>query len=322
MSSIALPTTFDVSRVTVTAPKVNEKTGAKSSYLNYNGEKLIMQTAREMVLPFGLSIYDKNGTPEYSVELSFRGADSRDDLNAYQKTLEAIDNKMIELGVKNSRQWFKSELNEQVVRAFYTPTLKLSKDKEGNPLPYPPTTKAKLRKMNGDFEAKFYDEAGVPYRGLSLEEMLVKGATVTGLLECTGVWFAGSKFGLTWKVKQMIIHHLPERIKDFAFVGFAGAGASAATSRRSAPTAMSTHVDDDETLQEDYEGADEEVAVVKSGMGKAESVHTHSVVSAVMNPSVSVPQSVDDDAGEDIEPVPVPTRKPIIKKKVVAAPKK
>lgn len=317
MSSIVQPTTFDVSRVTVTAPKVNEKTGAKSSYLNYGGEKLIMQTAREMVLPFGLSVYDKNGTPEYSVELSFRGADNRDDLATYQKVLEDLDDHMIKLGVKNSRQWFKNELNEQVIRAFYTPTLKLSKDKEGNPLPYPPTTKAKLRKMNGDFEAKFYDEAGVPYRGLSLEEMLVKGATVTGLLECTGVWFAGSKFGLTWKVKQMIIHHLPERIKDFAFVGFAGATAP----RRSAPVAAAavpTNVEDDETLQDDGDGENEEAP---SKAAKVETLHTPSVVAAVMAPPPPS-QTVDDDAGEDIEPVPVPTRKPVIKKKVVAAPKK
>lgn len=312
MSSIALPNTFDVSRVTVTAPKVNEKTGAKSSYLNYGGEKLIMQTAREMVLPFGLSVYDKNGTPEYSVELSFRGADNRDDLATYQKVLENLDEHMIKLGVKNSRQWFKNELNEQVIRAFYTPTLKLSKDKEGNPLPYPPTTKAKLRKINGDFEAKFYDEAGVPYRGLSLEEMLVKGATVTGLLECTGVWFAGSKFGLTWKVKQMIIHHLPERIKDFAFVGFAGATSGSLRRSPSAPVASVTHVDDDETLQDEFSD-------------KGEASHPPSVVAAVMagtTVSESVSHTVDDEAGEDMEPVPVPTRKPIIKKKVVAAPKK
>lgn len=321
MSNVVLPTTFDVSRVTVTAPKVNEKTGAKAAYLNYSGEKLIMQTAREMVLPFGLSIYDKNGTPEYSVEMSFRGADSRDDLRTYQNTLQVLDEHMISLGVKNSRQWFKSELNEQVIRAFYTPTLKLSKDKEGNPLPYPPTTKAKLRKINGDFEAKFYDESGVPYRGLSLEEMLVKGATVTGLLECTGVWFAGSKFGLTWKVKQMIIHHLPERIKDFAFVGFAGdTSNTSAPLRRSAPavTASSAnHVDDDETLLEEEVVDTENVAPVSKP----------SVLAAVMPPTVpnnlvTVHHTVDDEAGEDVEPVPVPTRKPIIKKKVIAVPKK
>jgi hypothetical protein len=68
-------------------------------------------------------------------------------------------------------------------------------------------------------------------------------------------------------------------------------------------------MDDDETLQDDYDE------------NKHESMpHQVSVVASVM-PSVQH-QTVDDEAGEDIEPVPVPTRKPIIKKKVVAAPKK
>ena len=159
MSSVTLPSSFDVNKITVTVPKVNEKTGAKSSYLNYGGEKLVMQTATQMVLPFGLGVFDKNGTAEYSVELSFRGMQDREALQQYHNALQALDDHMIKLGVKNSKVWFKSELNEQVIRAFYTPTLKLSKDKEGNPLPYPPTTKAKLRKINGDFEAKFFDES-------------------------------------------------------------------------------------------------------------------------------------------------------------------
>lgn len=310
MANVVLPSTFDVTNVTVSAIKVMEKTGAKSAYLNYNREKLTMQTAREMVLPFGLSVFDKNGTPEYSVEMSFRGADAREDLRQYQDCLHALDEHMIALGVKNSKMWFKSELNEQVIRAFYTPTLRLSKDKEGNPLPYPPTTKAKLRKIGNDFEAKFYDEEGVPYRGLSLEEMLVKGATVTGLLECTGVWFAGSKFGLTWKVKQMIVHHLPQKMKEFAFVGFQGNAHN--DSRRQvtaahAPVSDHGYVEDDETIQDDDDAPPPKQSVVAAMLPR----------SSAPAPPVTQQENVDDEAGEDMEPVPVPTRKPIIKKKVV-----
>ena len=100
--------------------------------------------------------------------------------------------------------------------------------------------------MNGDFEAKFFDESGTPYRGVPVEDLLVKGATVTGLLECTGVWFAGGRFGLSWKVKQMIIHHLPQKMKDFAFVGFSGVAAGAPPSRQAV---TDVEADDDEVFQ-------------------------------------------------------------------------
>lgn len=319
MSSVTLPSSFDVSKITVTVPKVNEKTGAKSSYLNYGGEKLVMQTATQMVLPFGLGVFDKNGTAEYSVELSFRGMQEREALQQYHSALQELDEQMIKLGVKNSKLWFKSELNEQVIRAFYTPTLKLSKDKEGNPLPYPPTTKAKLRKMNGDFEAKFFDENGTPYRGVPVEDLLVKGATATGLLECTGVWFAGSKYGLTWKVKQMIIHHLPQKMKDFAFVGFEGSVMPAAAGSTSAAAKATSHaeteeVDDDEV----FESAPAAVAALPT-----KPTAVPSVVAAVMPAAAAAAsENVADDDAEDMEPVPVPVRKPIIKKKVVTAPAK
>lgn len=330
MSSVTLPSTFDVSKVTVTAPKINEKTGGKSAYLNYDGGRLVLQTATQMVLPFGLGVYDKNGSPEYSVELSFRGMAERDDLRQYHDSLAALDQHMVKLGVKNSKLWFKAEQNEAVINAFYTPTLKLSKDKEGNPLPYPPTTKAKLRRMNGDFEAKFFDEKSTPYRGVPVEDLLVKGATVTALLECTGVWFAGGRFGLSWKVKQAIIHHLPQKMKDFAFIGFNGVAGGHPTTRQ---PVMDVE-DDDEVFQT------EAAATPRATASRTQ----HSAVAAVMLASTAddgedaeaevVPAvastvtaaassaHMDDDA-EDMEPVPVPVRKPVIKKKVVAsAPKK
>lgn len=320
-----MPSAFDVSKVTVTAPKINEKTGGKSAYLNYGGERLVLQTATQMVLPFGLGVYDKNGTAEYSVEVSFRGMAEREDLRQYHDALASLDQYMVKLGVKNSKLWFKADQNEQVISAFYTPTLKLSKDKEGNPLPYPPTAKAKLRRMNGDFEAKFFDESGTPYRGVPVEDLLVKGATVTGLLECTGVWFAGGRFGLSWKVKQMIIHHLPQKMKDFAFVGFSGVAAGAPPSRQAV---TDVEADDDEVFQGGAASATAApravgrvlpsavAAVLPPVQASTEDNEEDVVVPAAFAAAAPSAGNMDADA-EDMEPVPVPTRKPIIKKKVV-----
>jgi len=266
-----------------------------------------MQTATSMSVPFGLSVYDKAGPPEYSVEISFRGADGNAEVKEFQDAISALDEFMIEQGVKNSRMWFKSDLKREVVQAFYTPSLRYGKDKEGNPLPYPPTLKLKLRKVNGDFETKFYDVKGNPYKGIPIEDMLVKGVQLTAIMECAGVWFAGSKFGLTWRAKQIVVHRLPERLPEFTAFRL-GASANeevaAPVQRRSAataPSAAENEIEDDEALQAPAQPM--------------------SAVAAVM-PQRQVEQqtTVDDEEADDAEPIPVP-KKPVLKKKPVVAKK-
>lgn len=217
-SSIVFSSTFDSKNIAFSAPK-QLPSGAKQAYLNYNRQKLVMQTALSMSVPFGLNVADKFGPPEYSVELSFRGHEQNPEVKDFMDVISQIDETLLQEGVKNSKTWFKSELSRDVVKAFYTPSLKYSKDKEGNVLTYPPNIKLKLRKVNDEFETKFYDINGKPYTDIPVEDLLAKGVQVTAIIECAGVWFAGSKFGLTWRAKQIAIHKLPERIEDFAFKG-------------------------------------------------------------------------------------------------------
>jgi hypothetical protein len=294
--SVVYPSSFNSKNITISAPR-QLQSGAKQAYLNYGGERLVMQTAVAMSVPFGLNVADKFGPAEYSVELSFRGNEQRPEIKEFMDVISQIDEQMLSEGVKNSKTWFKSDLSRDVVKAFYTPSLKYSKDKEGNVLNYPPNIKLKLRKINNDFETKFYDLNGNPYKGIPVEDLLVKGVQVTAIIECAGVWFAGSKFGLTWRAKQIAIHKLPEKIADFAFKGLGS---------------VKPPVEDVEDEAE--EGGENEVddeAAFRAPPAKA------SVVAAVMPKAAPVAApAVDDEEGDDIEPVPAP-KKTIVKKKVV-----
>ena len=322
MSNVVLHDSLSTSKITITAPKVLES-GAKASYLNYEGGKLIVQTALAMSLPFGLSVYDKNpsGTPEYSVDLSFRGADTNPEIKAFQAKMSELDNFMIDQGVKNCKAWFKSDLKREVVQAFYTPIVKFAKDKEGNLQPYPPTLKAKLRKIKDDFEAKFYDVSGKAYKDTPIEDLLPKNAQVTCLLECGGVWFAGSKYGLTFRVKQVVVHKLPERLGDFAFRIPASvvAAESAAVAPATAPAARGgaggpkpTPLLDEEEAEEDTEVNDEE---------EAQLTKPTSVLAAVMPPVAAPEADADEGQEEDEAPPPVP-KTAVVKKKVPVVAKK
>jgi hypothetical protein len=305
MSSIVFPSSFNSKNIAFSAPK-QLPSGAKQAYLNYSSQKLIMQTATEMSIPFGLNIADKFGPPEYSVELSFRGHEQNAEIKKFMEVISQIDEKLLEEGVKNSKTWFKADLSKDVIKAFYTPSLKYSKDKEGNVLTYPPNIKLKLRKTSktnetksndskltiSDLETKFYDTNGKPYTDIPIEDLLAKGVQVTAIIECAGVWFAGSKFGLTWRAKQIAVHKLPKKLEDFAFKGLSA------------------------KVQDESENDNEENEINDEDAFRTPVQSVPSAVSSVM-PDATPDETPEEE--EDFEPIPAPKKTLIKKKPIVRA---
>lgn len=262
-SNIVPPANFDTTQVTFRAPKILDS-GAKQVYLDYEGRPLLTQTA-SMPLPYGLNVYDKAGPTTYSVDLSFRGMETDPKVKAFYDMMVAFDELLIEAGIKNSQAWFKMpNASREVIKAFYTPSVKVSLDRDGKPKPYPPTFKAKLPKKNGAFETSFYDTEKRPYEGVGVEELLVKGARGVFLIKCTGLWFAGSKFGASWKAIQVKMDSVPERMRGCAILDDDDAPlvrrstddvvAAVMPSSRVAPAA--TVEEDEEEQQEDEEEED------------------------------------------------------------------
>jgi hypothetical protein len=301
-SNVVTSSNFNSQKVSFSAMKSLDS-GGKQAYVNYDGSMFVLQTA-SCSLPFGMSAFDKAGPVKYSVELSLRGYDEADSkMQQFYNTLSSLDEYMIEQGVRNSKQWFKADLSRDVIKAFYTPVVKWSKDKEGNVKPYPPNIKLNLRKKRDSdaFDVQCYDDQRNLYRGISLEELLVRGTQMTSLIQCTGVWVAGSKYGLSWKLVQAMITSLPQNSRNLTFVDDGEVDAP-----RSRPAAPAQVVDEEEEEEEE-----EEEFVPPPAKGKAKSVV------AAMMPPAPVEQTIDEDA-EDMEPVPVPKKTTtVMKKKVV-----
>ena len=224
-SPIVQPSSFSVSKVSISQPKVLES-GGKMAYLNYSDAKALVLQTPSLPSPFGLNIFDKAGPPKYSVDLAMRGYQENPKVKAFYTALSALDEYMIDQGVKNSKLWFKSDMKREVVQAFYTPCVKFGKDKDGNQTPYPPNLKIQLRRSRdgAGFECNFYDHKSKgdpnaqPLKGVPVEEMLVKKVEITALVQCTGVWFAGGKFGLSWKALQMRLDSVPAAIRGNAIL--------------------------------------------------------------------------------------------------------
>ena len=292
-SAIVFPKDFKTSNVTISPVKVMDS-GAKQAYLNYDGRALMMQVSA-LSVPYGMSVFDKAGPVKYSVDLSLKGYDG-DNVKVQQiyTAFSTLDDYMIDMGVKFSKQWFKSELSRDIIKAFYTPSVRFSKDAEGNVKPYPPTLKIQLKQRENKFETAVYDEKKRPMTDIPLEDILVKGATISSLIQCTGVWFAGSKFGLSWKAIQIKADHLPESIRGFAFREEDEAAAAASKATIAAPPAQSSN--HFQSLAEDEEEMDDEPVVAKPAS-----------VAAVAA-SASAPPVDDDDEADIVEPIMVPKK--------------
>jgi hypothetical protein len=219
MSTVVAPSAFKTGNITFSAVKILES-GGKQAYVNYSGAPLLMQVG-SLETPFGMSTFDKVQPPKHSVELNLRGYEDSATSPGNAATfnaLNSLDEFMVEQGVKNSRQWFKQEMSRDVVSALYTPTLRFAKDTNGARKPYPPTLKIQLRRKGGDFDVEIYDNQNNLVKDTPLDEIIVKRAYLTVLMQCTGVWFAGGKFGLSWKAVQIRADKIPMRIRGPAFL--------------------------------------------------------------------------------------------------------
>lgn len=298
MSSVVTPASFSVSKVTFSAVKSLES-GGKQAYLNYDGRPLVMQVG-PLETPFGMSVFDKAGPPKYSVDLKLRGYDdaaTNPATASIYNALHGLDEFLLDQGVKNSAAWFRGPKTREVLAELYTPTVKFAKDAEGNLKPYPPTIKLQLRQRDGKFETVVYDDKKRPLTDVPLEDIIVKGTVMTALIQCTGVWFAGGKFGLSWKAIQIRADKVPDSLRGYGFTDAADEPAPEAAKPVATPAPAPTNKF--AALHDDDDAVDDEEALKE----------------------VVPPPAEEDDEAE--APVPVPAKKVVMtKKKVVAAVKK
>ena len=304
---------FNVSNLSI-GPMKSLESGGKMASLFYkygdSSSSTLTTQVGSLSLPYGMNVFDKTGPVKYSMDLSLRGYEENPKVKTIYDAFMALDNWMIDQGVANSKAWFKSQLTRDVVKAFYTPMVKVAKDQEGNPKPYPPTFKINLKKQNDQFDVKVYDDQARPYEGVPLEDLLVKGAMVTTLIQCTSVWFAGSKFGLSWKAKQIRMDKVPESIRGYAFLDDDDVPAPAP--RASVAASVPGQNKFSALAQEDEEEADAEEDEAFAAPARP------SVTAAVLPKAAPAPAASVDDEAEDHEPIPLPKKTTTTVKKVVA----
>ena len=209
---ITLPKNFNASEITNEPVKTNAL-GGKAVYLKYNDQKKITIQTPLVAAPFGLSTYtdDKTGVTKYSIDMSFKGSDADPKIKTLQTKMEEMDNYILELAEKNSKEWLGKKMSKEVVEALYRPTVKQAKDPEK----YAPTMKMKITSSTkGEMNVEAYN---TKRERVNLKEELTQGSRIRCLMECSSIWFVNKQFGVSWRLVQVEVHK-PDKISGFSFM--------------------------------------------------------------------------------------------------------
>jgi len=297
---------FNASSVTYKPAKVNSR-GGKNVSVQLKGQPLVLQFP--LMLTWGVNerVDEQSGRKSYDLALQFGGTCSRA-VDKMLANLKDFQEKVLNDSVSKSKEWFgKSKLSREVAEAMMYPILKYPKKKDGSGEPdydRSPTLKLKIPYWEDKFKVELYnmkkeaifltnstnDESGGRQR--TPVDFIPKASHIKGLLACTGVWMAGGRFGVTWKLVQASVRP-PVRL--------VGAG----------QCHIQSDSDDDEAIQ----------TLSKSESSPAEPVSSGPVADD-SDSSSSDDEVVEKQDPEPEEPDPEPDPQPKKKKKVVRRRKK
>ena len=190
MIHVLLPKELDISNIKYSDAKSNIM-GGQSVFITNNDSKIYIQTPKCKCIS-GVSHYTtSNGDTIQSLNLTLS---SSTESNIMIKTfLEVLDESNIIYAEKSSLKWFKKLLSRDIIMSMYN--MQVQNDK----------FKVKLPMKNSDFEGLVFDKNN---KEIELES-IKPGCTVQCIIECSGIYFMPSKFGISWKALQIKLLESP-----------------------------------------------------------------------------------------------------------------
>lgn len=195
---------------------------------------LFIQTP--MMLTWGVNEIRDKETKKlqgYSMSLQFpRDEDDNNDaeMKAFFKAMDEFDKVICDEAKANSQKWCKKKkLTNELLEAYFdSRTVKYPRYPEDHEHAgeinheRKPTLRIKLPYYNEEFNTEIYDVSMKRLfprnpEGLTPPDIIGKGDNVIVIMQCGGVWFAGSRFGVTWKLHQVILQK-KENLRGRCFI--------------------------------------------------------------------------------------------------------
>jgi hypothetical protein len=203
MPSVITSSDFNVSNVVFGKHKPNINGGFDIEIkLSNSNEEVLIQTPK-MRAPFGIST-DKVNPNKKFLNISFQNIETNNSIKKLRDGIDGINNAVIDYVQKNSKALFKSDLSREVIKAYFTSSIKES----SKPDQYADTFRFKLLFIkpnpdknlpDGKFLTTFWNNKGEEQKAAYLD----KGDHVTTLLKPQSIWIGNKQFGITWVCTQI-----------------------------------------------------------------------------------------------------------------------
>lgn len=197
-------------------PKVNDR-GGKSINIISTQTNRSLHVSTPLMMTWGISDFVDERTGEsdgkFTMSLNFPNADY--DTPACKEFLEktkAFENQILDDAVKNSEAWFGEQMSREVAKHTFFPYLKYTKDKLTKKVDptKAPSIRAKVPNYSGKWGIEIYDTSSQKIfpcenENMSPIDFIPKKSNVAAVLQCSGLWFGGKGWGITWKVVQCVV---------------------------------------------------------------------------------------------------------------------
>ena len=191
--------------------KVNDFNNRKIVISTQDDKPLRMQIPR-MYMPFGISGFTPEvGQVKWNVDYSMNGFDEEGNyVKKFYDTLRQIEEKIIRAVVDQSEKIFDKIYTYDEIKAMFNSNIKESSG-------HAPKFRVKV-------DTDIYDNLKATV--FDANKNRLKDTVVNGLysrnsgkstVELSSVYFLNKKFGITWKLYQLMVFE-PERLKGFQFV--------------------------------------------------------------------------------------------------------
>ena len=295
---------LDLSKISFSDVKVDNH-GRKMVFVNYDGGKIMVQTPK-MYVPNGIKRWRKkdatdNKDDSFEMEMSFGGEDKTPEIHEFHNKMKHFDELVKKQIIAHSKEWLgKPKVSMELVEnAFYSPTVRVPMDKEGNILDYPSRIRAKLDRerdyTNDTFTGRFlsckkpptpvliFDESKqlIDMDENNFEAVVPKGSHVVTVLELVYLTIT-TKVSAKWKLVQAKVARNQQTITGYAMI-------------------------DDEEVQEDLDSENQ----VKEDAVDDESDDLNKKEDAVED---AVDDTVDDTVNDTVDDFDEPEPEPVITK--------
>jgi hypothetical protein len=151
---------------------------------------------------------------KFSMTLNFPNAEySNASTNEFLAKVKAFENQILDDAVKYAEVWFGEEMSREVAKHTFFPVLKYPKDKVTKKvdLTKAPSMRVKVPNYNNKWNIEIYDTKNTRiFPNESSEcvtpmDLIPSKSKVACIIQCSGLWFGGKGWGVTWKLSQCVV---------------------------------------------------------------------------------------------------------------------